>query len=307
MDRVLVIKHGALGDFLLATGAFQAIRRHHADAWLALLTTAPFADLARATGWFDEVWVDPKPRPWQLGLWLAQVRRLRRAGFARIYDLQHSDRTRLYFHALGRRRPEWSGIAPGCSHPHANPDRDSMHTVEREAEQLAMAGIETTPPPDVSWLDADVSRFRLDGGFALLAPGGSAHRPEKRWPAERYAALARWLAGRGVAPVLIGAEAERDALAEIAGACPEARDLCGRTSLAEIAALARRAAFAVGNDTGPVHLIALAGAPTVVLYSRASDPALTAPRGPRVTVLRRPDLADLDVETVIAALPFPRP
>jgi len=303
VERILVIKHGALGDFLLATGAFQAIRRHHAGAEITLLTTRAYAEFGRATGWFDRVWIDPKPRAWRIAAWLGLVRRLRRAGFARVYDLQHSDRTHAYFRLLGGARPEWSGIAPGCSHPHANPGRDAMHTLEREAEQLAMAGIDAVPPPDVSWLDADIARFGLGDGFALLVPGGSAHRPEKRWPAVNYAALARQLAGRGIAPVLIGAAAERAEIAAIAAACPEAIDLCDKTALAEIAALARRAAVAVGNDTGPMHLIALACAPVVVLYSAASEPAQTAPRGPSVTVLRRPSLDDLTVEAVVAALP----
>jgi len=59
----------------------------------------------------------------------------------------------------------------------------------------------------------------------------------------------------------------------------------------------------VGNDTGPMHLLAAAGCPAVVLFSRASDPALCAPRGPCVRVLRRPDLADLDVTAVLDVLP----
>jgi hypothetical protein len=52
-----------------------------------------------------------------------------------------------------------------------------------------------------------------------------------------------------------------------------------------------------------MHLIAAAGCPSVVLFSRDSDPALTAPRGRSVTVLGRPDLADLDLAPVLAALP----
>ena len=303
MADILVIKLGALGDFVLATGAFAAIRAHHAGDRVTLLTTAPFADLARASGYFDAVWIDPRAKLHRLGAWLGLARRLRRAGFARIYDLQHSDRTRAYFRLLGRRRPEWSGIALGCSHPHANPDRDAMHTVEREAEQLLMAGIDAVPPPNLTWLDAEVGHFGLDGRFALLMPGGSAHRPEKRWPAAGYAALADRLAARGTTPVMIGAEAERQALATIVRACPAARDLGGRTGLAEIVALARRAAVAVGNDTGPMHLAATAGCPSLVLFSDASDPALTAPRGPSVTVIARPSLAALSADEVMAALP----
>ena len=303
MRRILVIKLSALGDVVLATGAFQAIRAHHGDDHVALLTTALYADFIGASGWFDEVLIDERPAAWRIGAWLALAGRLRAGRFAMVYDLQHSTRSHMYYRLMGR--PEWSGIAAGCSHPHANPRRDSMHTLEREAEQLAMAGIAAPPPPpDLSWLDADVGRLRPAGRYALLAPGGAAHRPGKRWPAARYGEAARALAGQGIRPVLIGAAAERAVLADIARDCPGALDLCGRTDFAEIVALARGAAAAIGNDTGPMHLIAVAGCPSVVLFSAASDPALTAPRGPAVTVLRRATLADLAAGEVLERLPI---
>ena len=302
MRRILVIKLSALGDFVLATGAFQAIRAHHAGDHVVLLTTGAFADFAGASGYFDDVWIDQRAPAWRVGAWLALARRLRGGRFDRVYDMQHSTRTHLYYRVLGRPRPEWSGIALGCSHPHANPLRDSMHTVEREAEQLAMAGIAPVPPPDLSWADAHIDGLGLEGRFALLVPGGSAHRPEKRWPAEGYVRVATALAERGLRPVLIGAAPERAVLAAIARACPGALDLCGRTCFAAIVALARRAAVAVGNDTGPMHLIAVAGCPCVVLFSAASKPALTAPRGAHVAVLQRLALTDLDADAVVAAL-----
>lgn len=300
VGRILVIKLSALGDMVLATGAFQAIRGHHADDHLVLLTTAPYAEFARAGGWFDEIWLDGRPSAWQLDQWLAQTRRLRAGKFDRVYDLQHATRTHMYYRLMGR--PEWSGIAPGCSHPHANPARDSMHTLEREAEQLAIAGIAATPGPNIAWLDADIDTLRPDGRFALLVPGGSAHRPEKRWPAEQYGAAAVALTSQGIRPVLIGAAAERQVLDAIARSCPEAVNLGGRTSFAKIAALARAAAGAIGNDTGPMHLIALAGCPSLVLFSAASEPAQTTPRGPAVKVLQRPILADLSVDDVLGRL-----
>jgi ADP-heptose:LPS heptosyltransferase len=300
VGRILVIKLSALGDMVLATGAFQAIRAHHGGDHLVLLTTGAYAEFARAGGWFDEIWLDERPAAWRLDQWLAQTRRLRAGRFDRVYDLQHATRSHMYFRLMGR--PEWSGIAPGCSHPHANPARDSMHTVTREAEQLAMAGIAETPGPDIAWLDAGIADLRPKGRFALLVPGGSAHRPEKRWPAERYGAAAVALAGQGIRPLLIGAEAERQVLDAIARACPEAVNLGGRTSFAEIAALARSAAAAIGNDTGPMHLIALAGCPSLVLFSAASKPAQTAPRGPAVEILQRPSLATLSLDDVLERL-----
>jgi ADP-heptose:LPS heptosyltransferase len=172
-----------------------------------------------------------------------------------------------------------------------------MHTIERQAEQLAHAGIADVPPPDLDWLDADISEFDLPARIALLAPGGAAHRPGKRWPAERYAALARGLLDDGVTPVLLGAGSEAGLLAEIAAGAPGAINLAGRTELGHIAALARRAEFAVGNDTGPMHIVAACGCPAIVLFSHDSDPALCAPRG-TVTVLRRDPLTALTVDDV---------
>ncbi len=303
-DRILVIKLGALGDMVQAEGPFQAIRRHHGRAHITLLTTLPFVDFARATGCFDDVWVDARPRGLDLGGWLDLRRRLRGGRFHRVYDLQTSDRSSLYFRLmLPGRRPEWSGIAPGCSYPHANPRRDAMHTLERQAEQLAQAGIAAVPAPDLGWAQADVRRFGLAEPYVLLVPGGAAHRPAKRWPADRYRALATRLRAAGATPVLIGGPGERALTALIALGLEGVRDLAGETGLLDLAVLARGAAAAIGNDTGPMHVAAAAGCPTVVLYSGQSDPALCAQRGPAVTILRRDSLADLPLAVVLAALP----
>lgn len=299
--RILVIKLGALGDFVQALGPAAAIRRHHRDAAITLLTTAPFAALARASGFFDAVWIDERPRPWQAGRWWALRRRLRGAGFDRVYDLQTSGRSSAYFRLLGPgRRPEWSGIARGCSHPHANPDRDHMHTLDRQAEQLAMAGIIDVPRPDLSFLAPDGAGFAVPSPYGLLVPGGAAHRPAKRWPAARYAALARALATRGITAVLLGGPGEAALAGAITAAAPDIVDLTGQTDFADIATLARGAALAIGNDTGPMHLAAAAGCPTLVLFSAVSDPALCAPRGANVVIMRRDDLAALAVDEVLA-------
>lgn len=299
--RILVIKLGALGDVVLAFGPMAAIRRHHPDAHITALTTRPYAALLSASPYVDEVWTDTRPRFWQFAAWWGLRRRLRGAGFTRVYDLQTSDRSAFYFHLLGE-GPEWSGIAPGCSHPHDNPGRDAMHTIERQAEQLRAAGIADVPPPDLSWLTADTSRFALSPAVALLVPGGAATRPRKRWPVERFAELATALHRRGLQPVILGTVPETPLADTIRAACPAARSLVGETGFAEIAALARGATLAIGNDTGPMHLIAAAGCPSLVLFSDDSDPALCAPRG-KVNVLRRPDLADLALQDVLAALP----
>jgi ADP-heptose:LPS heptosyltransferase len=301
--NILVIKHGALGDVILAQGPFQAIRAHHGDARIVLLTTRPFAAFLEKSGLFDEIWIDERPKIWQLSKLIPLIRKLRGGNFDRVYDLQTSTRTNSYFNFFPKRRkPEWCGIAKGCSHPHDSPLRTKIHTIERHIDQLKVAGIDSVPPVDFSWAMTDISRFKLPPKYALLVPGGSAHRPEKRWPALRFAELAEYLDEKGITPVLIGGKAEAEAIAKIKEFCPGAIDLSSKTDFGDIASLGAGAVLAVGNDTGPLHLISAVGCKTVVLFSRASDPKMSRPRGRDVRVLREDDLTDLLLGHVIGEL-----
>ena len=135
----------------------------------------------------------------------------------------------------------------------------------------------------------------------MLIPGSSPRHSAKRWPAHRYGELARRLRDAGYLPVVVGVAGEESLAHAIRDLCPEAVDLVGRTEVAALAALARSASLTVGNDTGATHVAAAGGNPVVVLFSRASDPSLCAPRGKLVQVLIEPDLADLPVERVLSA------
>lgn len=294
--RILVVKLGALGDFFLAQTAFQAIRAHHGGDRLDLLTIPALAPLARRSGLFDEVLEDPRGRS---PLAYLAVRRLLRAGrYDRVYDLQGQPRTERYFWLLAPGPwPEWSGPARGASHPDRYAGRKTMPAVERHARQLRPFGIELPPDPDLSWLDGDDAAPGPTGPYALLIPGSAPHRPEKRWPAERYGALARLLLAEGLRPVVAGGRAEASLAAAIRAACPEALDLTGRTDLFGLAALARRAAVAVGNDTGPTHMAAALGTPTLALF--VDQPTPVQVTGPRVLVHHRPDFAAMTPEGVM--------
>jgi ADP-heptose:LPS heptosyltransferase len=310
-DRVLIIKLGALGDFVQALAAVKLIRDYHIGARITLLTTEPFEAFAKACPYFDVVEADGRPRDATATAQLVQ--RLRAGRFDIVYDLQTSGRSSNYFMGLQPRPPLWSGIAPNCSHPHANPQRETMHTLDRLNDQLVFAGIAKPRPigeaplPVVSWVRTalrDPPRlqpgfFGVKQPFGLIIPGASAHRPEKRWPAEAYAALAGKIADRGVAPLVIGHKDEQEAATLILKLEPRAKSAVMRTDLFQVTALAERAAFAVGNDTGPMHIAAAAGTRCVVLFGPDSDPAKVCPRGRAgVVSIQGPSLEDLSVGQV---------
>jgi ADP-heptose:LPS heptosyltransferase len=309
IERILVIKLSALGDFVLALAAMKKIRQAHPKAHITLLTTPPFEALAKTCPYINAV--DTGGRPNSLSEWLALRSRIKAANYARVYDLQTSAASNRIFQILRPSPPVWSGVAFGCALPHSNPLRNSMHTLERHADQLMYAGIwdnaptepGAAPTPDLSWiLKAAAAERPKSGGnrprpYVMFVPGGASHRLEKRWPVEHYAELARILYSRGFDIVIIGGPQEAELAHTIQRSTPRARDLTGRTDFASVARLGANAALAVGNDTGPLHLAAAAGAPTIVLFSKASDPALSAPRG-RVAILKSEDLAELPVAQV---------
>lgn len=304
--RILIIKHGALGDFILSIGPFAAIREHHNNSTITLLTTPPYVEIAEKSGLFDNIWSDPRPPFWNISMWIKIIRRLRSGRFDRVYDLQTSTRSNTYFKYLGINKPDWSGIAPGCSLPHSNPNRDNMHTIERQMEQLHLAGITNFKPADLSWLNANISHLisikNNNLPNVLIIAGGSAHRQNKRWPAQSYGQLANRLYEAGLQPILIGTSSEEKVMNKIHQYCPKSLNLCGRTSFSHIATLAREAKAAVGNDTGPMHITASVGCPTMVIYSDASDPSITLPRGPSVRYLQNKKMDDLTVEEVYSSL-----
>lgn len=298
--KILVIKTGALGDFVQALGAMSAIRKHHPDAHITLLTTEPFAGLGEACGYFNDIWIDPRPGWKRPGSWLAWRRKLVSSGFTRVYDLQNNDRTELYLHLMGRRRVEWVGAARGASHRNASKTRSAGQAFDGHVQTLGLVGINDIRIDAMNWAVGDVSRFNLQQPYILLVPGCAPAHPEKRWPAEKYGALARLVEKWGFQPVVIGTGADRDAAETICHLWPNSVNLNGQTTLLDVVLLARRAAAAFGNDTGPMHMIAATGCPVWVFFSRKTNPIRHAPKGNAVHIIRKDDLNDLDIEEVIA-------
>jgi ADP-heptose:LPS heptosyltransferase len=302
--NILVIKLSALGDFIQALGAMQAIRRHHPEARITLLTTKPFEGFARDCGYFDDVWLDDRPKWYQFGKMVEFRARLDKAEFDRVYDLQNNDRTGGYFKLLANPKPEWVGVAKGASHRNTSPERTAGHAFDGHKQTLSLVGINDVCVDDLSWMIGDVSDYALKDRYAILVPGSAPQHPHKRWPTQSYGDAANALAEQGIQPVVIGTQDESEVCVEICRICPDALNLNAQTNLYQIVALARNAEMAIGNDTGPIHLIAASGCNAVVLFSGQSNPIRHAPRGDHVVVLREENIENIAVKDVIkAALP----
>ena len=191
-----------------------------------------------------------------------------------------------------------------------------MARVSRRAGRLAVPGVarsgrwhgKSAPFPDLGWWRPKLGNkprlnpayFSLTRPYMLLIPGASAHREAKRWPVENHAALAKRIADAGIMPAIIGGTAEGQIAHEIVKREPRVKSLVTRTDLFQIVTLAETALFVVGNDTGPMHMATLSGAPGIALFATSeSNPDHSAPRGPKPVIINAaPTLQQVSVDDV---------
>jgi len=251
----------------MATSVIRQIQEHHAEEDVFVLTSPAFA------GIFKD-WPGLKPMAFPRKGLLNSIKTLvwiRQQRFDRVYDLQSSDRTRIYCALSGV--PVRIGNHPAFPYTLHPPDRydGTSHIFQRLNRILLCAGIspaqETVflPLNDegrqqvVHWLDRH--QF-IDKSFVIMHAGASHRHPEKCWP--YYRPLAAALEQRQIKTVWIGSREDQDlnrSLAAINGI--DASDLFSINQLAE---LARHARFAVTNDSGPMHALSGSGIPVYAFF-----------------------------------------
>ncbi len=137
--------------------------------------------------------------------------------------------------------------------------------------------------------DASLLLAGISGRFGVLHPTRGLSAQRERWPIDGFVELARALDTRDGLPVLISGSAADAPIARAiaAAAGPRARSIAGATSLGVFGAIARRAAFVAAMDSGPMHIAAAVGAPTIGIFALQSDePDRWAPLGRWTAVVR---------------------
>ena len=299
--RLLVIKHGALGDIMQGLDAFASLRAHYDDAHISVLTTPAFAGLMATMPYFDEVLVDHRASVFHLKKTLG-VKRIIQSGFDIIIDMQCSKRTARYHRLFAKSSQRWLGTAKGCSDPY--PDFTGVNNRDRMVRAPQMLGAKIIAG-DLSFM-AEGNALALPARYGVLMPGCSPAKPSKRWPATHFSDLAEMLYQVDIVPVIIGTKIDEAACDEIAASCDFAINLCGKTNLAELASLSAGAVLCVGNDSGPTFLAAKTGAKTLMVMGPDTDPTMSAPTGTKASYVKSDDLTLLAAADVFAALKIPK-
>jgi ADP-heptose:LPS heptosyltransferase len=268
--RILLLRALGLGDFLTGVPAYRAVRRAFPDHQVVLAAPAALAPLVPLTGAIDELLPtgELEPVPWTgpppgIGIDLHG----RGPASHRLVDALTPRRLIVFGgeHAGGYHGPEW---------------RPGEHEVARWCRLLTESGIPADPADLVLAPPAEPGP-----ACVLVHPGAAA--PGRRWPAERFAAVAGWLADRGHEVRITGSAAEQDLARQVGwlAGLPDDRVLAGQTSLDDLAALVASARLVVSGDTGLSHLAAAFARPSVTLFGPVPPAEWGPPRHPRHQVL----------------------
>ena len=287
IGRIAVFRALVLGDLLCATPALRALKAAWPAAELTLIGLPWATELAARLTTVDRFEVFPgcsglperEPDADALPGFIARMR-------ARRFDLL------LQLHGSGRIvNPLLARF--GARHVAGFADagdfsaEPALHTVwpraGHEIEHLLRLIDHLELPRQGTQLDLPVTdhdRERLARTVPELGPAESfacvhagAQLPSRRWPLERFAAVADKLAASGLRIVLTGAAAERSLVAELRRLMrAETVDLAGRTDLFALGALLERARLLISNDTGVLHVAAALGTPSVSVSSGAEVP-----------------------------------
>ncbi len=311
--NILIVKTSAIGDVTHTLPALAALRERFPDAnidWLVeeaaagILRGVPGIDrllVSRRRHWWAEMKHGPRRAMRALGEFFSFVRLLRSRRYQLLFDFQNLLKSSIF--VLLARADEKIGFGRGMEHSEMSylflsrrikPVSMDIHAARRELMLLEAAGVieragEPEPRLPVS-REAEKKAAALIAGVKgdgpLVAVNPVATWETKLWSVSGFARVVEQLTASGCRMVMTGGPGDRGMVAEIirrSGAGVE--NLCGRTSLAELAALYAICDLVISTDTGPMHIAAAAGAPVLAIFGPTA-PWRTGPLGKRCRVLR---------------------
>ena len=298
MKKILIIKHGALGDLIQTTGVFKSIREAHQDDNITLLVDRKFDFFIKHSPFFDRIFYDTRSSFFRIDIWIKIITKLSKEKFDIVYDLQSSDRTSIYnFFININNSCLWSGNRKGGQFKYHPDNFEDIPVLDRLLHQLKLIGLEVNLTPDLTWMDKDISEFIPKNRFIIVIPGSSVHLKHKRWPSKSFGELAVRLQKKGYDILVIGTDAEREEIEMIKSYSSNILDYSNK-DLSFLAALCRKASGVVANDTGPTFIAGAVDCPITWLLSHHTNPDLVKPQCKNLKIIKKQDISDILVDEV---------
>ena len=293
INKILIIKHGSLGDIINATSVITATRQKYKNSEIDILTSSSYSSLFKKMHKSFVVHEDNREgilKSFKLLFFLNKKK------YDLIIDLQNSNRTKYYALFL----KIFSKVIINGTHQYANfkysyNKYDPPSVIDGLVNQVKLIKIEALSRPVLDFLqtDANESFPFLDKDFFIINPGCSNRNDYKKWSPQNYLIICKYLIAKNILPVLIGTESDRESVEIIKKNVPNCIDLLNKSPLESIFLLANNALGALSNDTGPAHLIASTNCKLHLVLSGRSDVKTVIPQSANVTFNQSDDINNI--------------
>ena len=306
--EILAIRPDNIGDVIMLGPALRAVKESAPQARITLLASPAGATAAPLLPWIDDViverviWQDVGGHiPFDPAREQALITRLAQRHFdaALIFtsfsQSPHTPGYLCYLAGIPLRAGESKEFGGSALTTELRGAPDEMHQVERNLRLVERLGfvardrrlcvrLTNVDRADARWLLGSLG-VAADAPYILLHPGASAQA--RRYPAERFGAVARLLDAHGWQTLVTGVERERDLLQAVAREAPHTPQMASEQRLGVYAALIEQAALVICNDTLPMHLADALLTPEVTLYAGTELESQWRPRATQSLLLRR--------------------
>lgn len=321
--NILVIDFGQLGDVVLSLPALHGIRERFPKAAITVAVGKPGAEVVELSGYADSTLVIDRvalrdgPKLVSLTRIARLVQGVRRSQFDFVIDLHSLSETNLLGFLSGApkrlysRRPTRSldFLANFHPRPPLEVDHRRRHLIDRYLDVLIPLGVKDadrlphlkTRAADDAAIEKILKQAKADVGTPLVGLFPGAGHPSRRWPLERFAELADFLARNDQVRILVflGPE-ERAFVQDIRRRFPPTTLILDKLTIPQVAAAQARLAVFVSNDTGPMHIASAVGTPVVLLLDKRA-PQSYLPQGDRHQIIYSSAINDVTVEEVYTA------
>ncbi|MGH9370992.1 MAG: glycosyltransferase family 9 protein [Vicinamibacterales bacterium] len=281
--NILIVRLGALGDIVHTIPAVAALRRAFPDARIDWVVDARHADVVELVTPVDHIIRLDRPT---VPAWADLVRRLRPARYDVALDFQGLMKSAVLARASGARRiigfSIWH-LREKTARPfysEVDSQLQPTHIIQKNLRLLSTVGVKSAAVefPLARVPSAARDQMKRDAAgrpVALINPG--AAWPNKRWPVARYGEVGGFLREvRGMQPYVLWGPEEQELAQKIVDASGHAALLAPSTTTVDLVETSREAALMVSGDTGPLHIAAAVGTPSVAIFG-PTDPERNGP------------------------------
>ena len=296
--NILIIKHGSIGDFVMAFSAIQSVREKFPNEKIILITTSLIARIFKKIPYINQICIDDRKSFLDIFNYLSILKKYQ-INF--IIDLQNSQRTEFY-HLITR--CFFNDIKINSSKKYANfryriPRHGNEHVTEGLNNQLKLLNINKLNKLDISWLAKKDFQNKFEREYIVLIPGTSESGKKKRWPSKYFSKLSNYLIELGYEVLITGVSSDRYLIKEILNNSPSAINAEHMSKFDIFLNLSQNAKLIISVDTGPAHVAALSDTPMIWLVEEGPYSKTNSPVSKNLSIIKSKNMSLISVKEVL--------